>query len=70
MVIDELGVDYEDGAHEALASGRERWRIAQTAAAVRDCPEVAARVLRDLDYDVTPPTTGAPERRTEKLRAI
>jgi hypothetical protein len=52
MLVRQFGVDARDGWREALASGRERWRRTQTGAAVRDAPEVAARVLRSLGYDV------------------
>jgi hypothetical protein len=38
-----------------VEAGRERWRRRQLAAATRDVPEVAARVLQELGYSVTPP---------------
>ena len=41
-----------------LADGRESWRRTQTKAAVRDSPEDAASVLRDLGYRVDHPEGG------------
>lgn len=69
MLADELGVDVESGAYEALAEGRERWRLDQLAAAVRHSPETAAAVLQELGYTVERPAGGALPNRTERLRA-
>jgi hypothetical protein len=55
MLIEEFGVRPSGSRGEskaALASGRREWRLQQTAAAVRDAPAEAARVLRDLGYTV------------------
>lgn len=70
MLMDELGVDAEPGANEALASGRERWRLNQVATCVRDSPETAARVLDQLGYTIVPPDDGHPPDRQEKLRLL
>lgn len=70
MLIDELGVDAQPGAHSALDSGREQWRRLQLSAAVRDSPTTAARVLRELGYTVTSPSDGEPPERVDKLRAL
>lgn len=48
MLILELGVDAEDGWQHALEEGRQQWRLYQVGASVRDSPETAARVLREL----------------------
>lgn len=61
-LIDEFGVDAPDGALAALAEGRAEWRRKQLGAAVRDSPEVAARVLRALGYAVAAPIEVPPER--------
>lgn len=69
MLVDEFGVDTVDGAMEALARGRETWRTGQLAAAVRDCPETAARVLAELKYEVRVPGSGHPRPRSDRLQA-
>lgn len=70
MLIDEFGVDVQRDAREALAAGRERWRIDQLAACVRDSPETATDVLRQLGYEVEPPSDGHRENRDGKLRQL
>jgi hypothetical protein len=72
VLIAELGVDAPAGATEALQAGRVDWRKDQLAAAVRDSPETAAKVLREeLDYIVTaPPDSGAAPDRLDKLQAL
>jgi hypothetical protein len=69
MLLDEFGVDAPAGAKEALCRGRERWRTDQLAAAVRDSPSTAARVLTDLGYTVAPPPEGDRPDRSDRLRA-
>jgi hypothetical protein len=49
--------DGEAGWRPRVEAGRERWRLHQAAAAARDAPEEAARVLRELGYVVTAPRT-------------
>lgn len=71
VLITELGVDAPEGAISALEAGRVEWRTNQLAAAVRDSPETAAKVLREeLGYDVTPPSSGPASDRLDKLRAL
>lgn len=71
MLKIEFGIDTTAEWREVLAEGRARWRRRQIGAAVRDAPEVAAKVLRDeLHYMVEPPATGASAERTEKLKRI
>ena len=43
-----------------VEAGRERWRCRQAAAVVRDVPEEAARVLRELGYAVEAPEPPPP----------
>jgi hypothetical protein len=49
MVREEFGIDTARDWSRIVKEGRQRWRLIQLAAAVRDCPEEAARVLRDLN---------------------
>lgn len=58
MLINELGVDCEQGWKLALRDGRRTWREVQARAVVRDSPELAARVLESLGYTVHPPADG------------
>ena len=51
MVREEFGIDTARAWSKVVNEGRRRCLI-QLAAAVRDCPEEAARVLRDLNYVV------------------
>lgn len=69
MLADELGVDVEKGAYRALAEGRQQWRLDQLAAAVRDSPETAAKVLEELKYTVGRPEGGPFPNREDRLRA-
>jgi hypothetical protein len=55
FLIEEFSIDHEDTAREAIEEGRRTWRRYQTGAAVRDCPQEAARVLEILGYKVEPP---------------
>jgi hypothetical protein len=61
MLIDEFGVDATPDAHRFITEGRVRWRRLQTATVTRECPAEAARALRDLGYEVTPPSSIPPE---------
>ena len=70
MLVTELGVDAPDGALEALRDRRERWRLHQTAAAVRDSPTTAARVLAELGYQVDAPISGPSPDRSDRLRTL
>jgi hypothetical protein len=63
MLVSEFCVETEPSAQQVLDAGRAVWRRRQIGALVRDAPAEAARVLRELHYDVTEPPTGpAPER--------
>lgn len=70
MLVEEFGVDAADEWRQHLADGRESWRRTQTKAAVRDSPEDAASVLRDLGYRVDHPDGGPPDRDGVRLRSI
>jgi hypothetical protein len=62
FLVEECGVDHHPEWATALAAGRETGRRRQLGAAVRDVPEVAARVLSELGWTVEPPeepTAGA-----------
>jgi hypothetical protein len=63
LLVQDFGVDPLEGWEQVLAAGRERWRRRQVASAARDVPEVAARVLGDLGYTVTPPAEPRPVNR-------
>lgn len=74
VLMDEFGVTPSGdrtAALEALADGREDWRRTQVAAATRDAPEVAIRVLEDLGYEVRlQEGREKPKPQTERLRAL
>jgi hypothetical protein len=55
FLICECKFDARPGWREQVETGRERWRRRQAATVVRDMPEEAARVLRDLGYIVEAP---------------
>ncbi|MER5871965.1 hypothetical protein [Streptomyces sp. NPDC002044] len=56
MIVREFTIDTVDGWDEALQTGIRLWRHKQVRAAVRDAPEEAADVLRQLGYQVTVPS--------------
>lgn len=58
FLIDEFQIDALPNALAVLAEGRERWRRRQIGALVRDVPDEAVRVLRELGYHVSDPATG------------
>lgn len=58
FVILEFQIDVFSDALAVLAEGRERWRRRQVGTLVRDVPDEAVRVLRELGYGVSVPTTG------------
>lgn len=70
FLIEEFHIDTADGHQDVLNAGRAAWRRRQIAAAVRDAPEEAARVLTELGYEVTPPASGPVAERWDKLTAL
>jgi hypothetical protein len=66
FLICECKFDSQDGWRAHVQAGRERWRRRQAAAAVRDVPEEAARVLRELGYTVDAPDS-LPQRSSKAL---
>jgi hypothetical protein len=67
FAIEECGVDAHDGYGAVLAEGRTRWRRRQIATAVRDVPDEAVRVLRQLGYEISEPLAGAAPVRQQSL---
>ena len=67
MVREEFGIDTSRAWSKVVKEGRQRWRLIQLAAAVRDCPEEAARVLRDLNYAVERTTSSAASENVKRL---
>ena len=70
MLRVELGVDVEAEFQDVIDQGRARWRRRQLAAAVRDSPETASQVLRELGYSVDVPPGGPAPERIDKLTRI
>ena len=66
FLIEEFDVDSQPEAIEAICEGRRDWRRRQVATVVRDCPDEAVRLLKDLGYGITPPDE-PPTERGDKL---
>ena len=66
MLVTDLGVATKSGHMRAIKEGRARWRKLQLRSAVRDNPAIAAEVLGDCGYDVTPlkPKAARPDKHT------
>lgn len=63
MVIEEFGVQTEEGWRSVLEEGRAQWRSAQLRALIWKNPGLAAEVLTERGYSVEQPrddSTGAP----------
>lgn len=58
FLVEECNVASREGWKAEVEAGREQWRKHQTAAAVRDRPEVAISVLEDLGLTVTGTASG------------
>jgi hypothetical protein len=67
MVREEFGIDTAKDWQKVVHEGRQRWRLIQLAAAVRDCPEEAARVLRELNYVVERTASSEASENAERL---
>ncbi|QUH01562.1 hypothetical protein HUO13_12745 [Saccharopolyspora erythraea] len=68
MLFDEFRFDRLEGAQEAIESGRERWRRMQVATLVRDAPDEAVRILKEMGYSITGPVDGPRVPNTAALR--
>ena len=62
FLIQDCGIDSLPGWRDVIERGRESWRRMQLRSAVRDAPEDAANVLRDLGYVVEHPDGPADDR--------
>lgn len=67
LLVNEFDIETVQGYQEAIDAGRQAWRRRQLGAAVRDIPEEAARVLKELGYTVQPPESGPPEDKIDRL---
>lgn len=67
MLHVEFGAEVGPGWTAALEEARAEYRKKQTAAAVRDCPSEALRVLQELGYRVEPPESGPCADRLDRL---
>lgn len=56
----EFAIDTVPGWRAVVEEHLKDWRTLQLRAAVRDAPDVAARVLRTLGYSVTEPAVPGP----------
>lgn len=70
MIKVEFGVKPGPSWVEVRDRNRMEWRRRQTAAAVRDCPSEAVRVLRRLGYHVIPPEGGEAPANETRLTAF
>ena len=61
MLIEELGVDHPPHARQELDQARARWRTEQAKAIVRSSSGIAADVLQEMGWAVTPPEGYQPE---------
>lgn len=68
FLICECRFDSCDGWRTVVEDGRERWRRRQAAAVVRDVPDEAVRVLRNLGYAVQEPDP-LPDTKNTALRS-
>lgn len=67
MLYEEFAIDVQEGFQQVIDNGRARWRRTQIAAAVRDAPAEAMRVLTELGYSVTEPAEGPRAERWQNL---
>lgn len=66
FVVRECGFRGKPGWESKLLQSREGWLDKQLRAAVRDHPAEAAEALRDLGYNVEPPSGGDVEKRRKR----
>ena len=70
VAITEFGIAKRQGAWKAIEEGRAEWRRLQLRAAVRDCPDVAAEVLRSLGWSVRRIAKSVTDERHDRLTQI
>ena len=56
----EFAIDTQPGWRQVVDEHQREYRLVQMMTAVRDAPESAAAVLRELGYEVAAPTVGIP----------
>lgn len=61
FLILEFGIDRADDWENAIHEGRRNWRRVQTGVVVRDSPDEAVRVLKELGYTIEAPQNPPPE---------
>jgi hypothetical protein len=61
FLVREFAIDTVPGWQQAIEEQQREYRLVQMRTAVRDAPEHAAAVLRELGYEVMPPAAGIPE---------
>ncbi len=68
FLICECGVDRKDDWKGVIENGRQRWRLRQISTLVRDAPAEAARVLKELGYQIELPQQGQRALSPDSLR--
>lgn len=68
LLIAEFNIDHHPNASKLIEAGRQQWRTFQTRSVVRDSPEDAAAVLRNLGFTVSPPDGELPSQNVDMLR--
>lgn len=66
MLIQDLGIDHEPDALRSLTTSREEWRRNQARAIISSSRDMAAEVLTELGWTVTPPPDHEPRTDTVK----
>lgn len=71
MLIEEYGAEPQVGTSTDAISHLEArvldWRLTQVQAVVRDMPSIASATLQDMGYQISPPKSGTPPDKPEKL---
>lgn len=61
----EFAIDVQPDWRKVIEEHQREYRLVQVMTTVRDAPEAAAGVLRELGYEVNPPETGIPTQATD-----
>jgi len=64
----EFHIDTEPGWRDVVAKHLAEWRLVQLKSAVRDAPEAAVEVLRDLGYEIVGPKVVTPRPDPDKVK--